>query len=117
MKQSKGGAIGLQLTQAIAKIVMQIWEDKMIMMMKENKIDVYMFRKYVDDVNIILEALGMGVRWCDNEKRMKWMQEWEEEDKESNIPRDQITMREMVRMSNSLYPWIQFTMDVESVNK
>ena len=98
MKQTEGGAIGLQLTQAIARIVMEVWEQRIRKLMKENEINVYLIRKYVDDVNLILQALGYGVRWEGG--RMRWREEWEEEDRQGGLPRDQLTMREIQKMSN-----------------
>ena len=41
----------------------------------------YMFSKYVDDVNLVLVALGLGVRWDPQKRDMVWKEQWEIEDK------------------------------------
>ena len=71
--QAKGGPIGLRLTGVVARIVMDHWAAKFREMAKANSITIYMFKKYVDDVNLLFESLGVGTRW--NGTKMEWRKE------------------------------------------
>ena len=110
--QAEGGPIGLRLTGAVARTVMDYWAKKFREMAKQNKMTLYMFKKYVDDVNLVMETLGRGYRW--NGKAMEWKQEWEEEDKSSGEEYDTMTMREVRKMSDSILPFINFKEEVAS---
>ena len=68
--QAEGGAIGLRLTGIVARIVMDYWATKFREMARENNITLYLMKKYVDDVNVLMEALGCGIRW--NGEKMEW---------------------------------------------
>ena len=71
----EGRAIGLRLTGVIAKVAMHRWCRRMNDLMDEELMKIYIFTKYVDDIQIAVENTGPGVRWCKTEKRMKWKQE------------------------------------------
>ena len=60
-RQTKGGAIGLHITGSLARICMDNWATLMKMKMEDNLIKWYLMEKYVDDVNWVLELLGLGV--------------------------------------------------------
>ena len=53
--QRRGGAIGGELTQVVARVVMDKWMELFKEKMTQNKINIYLAKKYVDDVNLILE--------------------------------------------------------------
>ena len=48
---------------------MDMWLEKVDEKIKENQLDVYMNEVYVDDNDLLLEALEEGTRW--NGKRWK----------------------------------------------
>ena len=50
-----------------------------------------MLKKYVDNVNVILDALGVRVRWSG--EKIEWREELQEKDKKSKIPTYQRTMK------------------------
>ena len=110
--QAEGGAIGLRLTGIVARIVMDYWATKFREMARENNITLYLMKKYVDDVNVLMEALGCGIRW--NGEKMEWKAEWEAEDKAGSEEDDKRTMREIRKMSGSILPFIQFKEEVAS---
>ena len=102
----------LRLTGVVARIVMDYWAKKIKEMAADNNITLYMLKKYVDDVNLILEALNIGHRW--NGTAMEWRKEWEEEDKKNGEMDDKRTMREIRKMSNSVLPFVNFKEEVAS---
>ena len=110
--QAAGGPIGLRLTGAVARVVMDYWAKRFREMARENNLTIYMFKKYVDDVNVVMEALGSGYRW--NGETMEWKKEWEEEDRNGGEEYDKITMREVRKMSDSILPFIKFKEEVAS---
>ena len=110
--QAEGGPIGLRLTGVVARIVMDYWARKFKELVKANNLTIYMFRKYVDDINLVMEALGIGYRW--NGEQMEWKKEWENEDLEKGEEVDKRTMREVRKMSDSILPFIKFKEEVAS---
>ena len=51
--QACGGPIGLRLTGVVARVIMDYWARKFRKLVDENELTVYMFKKYVDDVNLV----------------------------------------------------------------
>ena len=110
-KQGGGGAIGLHLTGAVARVCMDLWGEGMRILMEENLVRVYLFEKYVDDINWLLEALGLGVRWDRVRKCLVWSEQWEEEDIKGGNTQSRVTMTAMVEMANTVCDYITFTGD------
>ena len=54
--QKQGGAIGLELTGEIAGVFMSWWDRKMRSVIEENGIKTVMYKRYVDDINLIVEV-------------------------------------------------------------
>ena len=52
--QRRGGAIGGELTQVVARVVMDKWMEMFKEKMLQNNTKIYLGKKYVDDVNITL---------------------------------------------------------------
>ena len=53
-QKEEGGAIGLEITGEIAGVFMQWWDKQMNMKLEENGVRVKMYKRYVDDINIIV---------------------------------------------------------------
>ena len=53
--QKQGGAIGLELTGEIAGVFMSWWDKEMRKKMNENNIEVVLYKRYVDDINMVIE--------------------------------------------------------------
>ena len=69
--QSKGGGIGDKLAQAAARLVM-IWFDRQLLRALEDaKIEVSLYKRYVDDGNFKLPAIEEGFVWDKNSKSLK----------------------------------------------
>ena len=62
-KQIDGGPIGLRVTGSIAKIVMIWFDKKLLVSLKVLKIQVLMYKRYVDDANLVLRALTKGLQF------------------------------------------------------
>ena len=50
---------------------MEMFKEKML----QNNTKIYLGKKYVDDVNLILGALKAGTKW--NGDSLEWRKEWE----------------------------------------
>ena len=53
--QKQGGAIGLELTGEIAGVFMSWWDKEMKKKMSEKNIEVVLYKRYVDDINMVIE--------------------------------------------------------------
>ena len=69
-RQQTGGGIGARITGVIARILMDIWTDKISQILEDNNINVYLLAKYVDDVNIATSLAKEGSTW--NKEGEKW---------------------------------------------
>ena len=114
-KQQEGLGIGSDLTRAVARLVMLDWDQKFCNLAAENKIKLYMYNRYVDDTANGARELAPGMRWGEEEGYMIFLPHMVEEDKE--VASDIRTMREVVRMGNSIDPTIQLTGDCPSLNE
>ena len=57
-RQAEGGPIGLELTGVVADIVMTWYDKKFINIAGSGGLVVHMYKRYVDDVNMVVEAIG-----------------------------------------------------------
>ena len=55
-RQRKGGAIGLEMTGELAGVFMMWWDRRMRESLREAGINVQMYKRYVDDINIVLKT-------------------------------------------------------------
>ena len=53
-QQNEGGAIGLEMTGEIAGVFMQWWDKQMKRKLEGNGFQIKMYKRYVDDINIIV---------------------------------------------------------------
>lgn len=52
LRQVTSGGIGARVTGVVARVLMDVWVDRLARKFKENKIFLYMLAKYVDDINL-----------------------------------------------------------------
>ena len=50
-RQEKGGSIGLDLTGVIAEIYMSWWDGQLAIRLREHRIYILFYTRYVDDAN------------------------------------------------------------------
>ena len=69
---------------------------------------------YVDDYNFVFHILPSGMRWKDDEKKMEIEQNLIEQD--MTMADDVRSMKEIIKMANSICPTLQFTGDCPGAN-
>ena len=86
-KQSRGGPIGLELTGVIADLVM-IWFDKhFIKAAEEAGINIVLFKRYVDDVNLAVKLTTDFYKESETETEMEGrLAEWLKQIADSILP-------------------------------
>ena len=110
--QTKGGAIGLKITQALARIYMLWWDGQFLKLAERAGAKIAMYKRYVDDTNIIVEGLEPEKRWSAEHKKLVMEQDKIEEDEvECNDVR---TGRELRKMANTVASFIQWEEAVPS---
>ena len=113
-KQVEGLAIGLDLSRAVGRLVMLEWDQKFLKLARDNQLNIYMYKRYVDGSAEGMEALKPGLRWSEEERRIILHPHLIEEDLE--LEPDLRSMREVVNMGNSIYNMVQLTGDCPSEN-
>ena len=88
-KQNDGGPIGLELTGDIAQIFMMWFDCILLEKLKENNIIVEMYKRYVDDINFVIQKLTQN----DNEESV---------------------MEKVRQIGNNIHPSIQLEVDYPS---
>ena len=94
-QQNKGGPIGLELTGVIAQILMSWWDERLIEKMKANNMNVWVYSRYVDDINVVVSRKG-------------------EEQEPTGESEDEICMKKIVALGNEIHPSIQLEVDYPS---
>ena len=92
-KQPKGGAIGVGVAGDVATLFMVWYDRKLLQSLRECRIDMQLFARYVDDINIVAKRIP-----CED----------------SSEPPDKTTMLEIQRIANNIHDSIQVTVDYPS---
>ena len=69
--------IGARLAGVVARIDMDNWEEIILRELERLKIEVYLFTKYIVDVNMALLVIPKGWRWIKHVKdgcKLEWIQ-------------------------------------------
>ena len=113
-RQRKGGAIGMRLTGVVARCYMLWWDKKLSAKLVEAGVRERMRSRYVDDGNMYAERVEKGWRWEERTGRMRYCEEWAEEEEE--MEDDEKTMIEVKRIGESISRAIKLTIDTPSRN-
>ena len=54
-RQEEGGSIGLDLTGVIAEVYMSWWDKQLVAILHEDRIFMIFYKRYVDDINLVLD--------------------------------------------------------------
>ena len=116
-RQIGGGAIGLKLTGAIAKVFMVWWCREFGQTLRAAAsvnvgFELYMHKFYVDDHNLVMEEMPPGSRF--REKKIEIVPE--EVDADSQLPGDQRTALVLRDVANSICEFTTFKTDCPSAN-
>ena len=110
--QSKGGPIGLQLTGVLAQLFMVWWDRQFKIKMDENGLRLRMYKRYVDDVNVIVNAPRSGLKFVESEDRV--IQDEDIVEQELAIKADKRCMNLVQKIGNSIHPSISLEVDYPS---
>ena len=97
-RQTKGGPIGLELTGDIAQIYMVWWDKELKKRLYESNIILLLYKRYVDDINMIIN-------------KMKAISNKRDEEEDKNI------MDKVRQIANSIHESIQIETDTPAQNK
>ena len=95
-RQEEGGSIGLDLTGVIAEIYMSWWDGQLVVLLREERMFTLFYKRYVDDINLILKIEGMEVEETTTE------------------PRDKLIMERVREIANTIHSNIKATCDYGS---
>ncbi|PFX15321.1 Transposon Ty3-G Gag-Pol polyprotein [Stylophora pistillata] len=109
-KQIRGGPIGLKLTGVLAQIFMIWWDEKFATRLNELAIVMKMNKRYVDDINMAVQATPVGMRYKDGKTHMDERSVAEDQ----GISDDERTMTLIKQIGNDIHPSIQLEIDYPS---
>ena len=117
--QLDGGPIGLKLSGALAKVVMLSWSRRFKSLTSSAladsaHFDLYMLLFYVDDTMAAAEEVEPGSRFVKEEGKVKVVEEEVEADR--LVAGDLRTARVLSDIGNSIFNFLQFTVDCPSSN-
>jgi hypothetical protein len=101
--QQDGGQIRLEVTQALARVVMRKIDKLIKMKFDEEKIVMNMYGRYIDDANFVVVPPPLGTRVEDGKLVVKM----EKVEKDRGEERDRRTARILRELTNGLSPMIQ----------
>ena len=115
--QLEGGPIGLKLSGALAKVVMLSWSRKFKTILSAAleefaHFNLYLLLFYVDDTGVAVEELEPGCRFIKEEGKVRVIEEEVEGDR--RMPGDLRTAKVLADVANSIFDYIQFTVDCPS---
>ena len=115
-RQKSGGPIGLRITMACSRMVMQDWGEQYQSILLKADLKITLLKSYVDDIRKACSLLKMGTRFEPEMKIFTWNREWEEEDrllKEQGETKDARMARVCQPAMDSIIPDLKFTTEIE----
>ena len=107
-RQTEGGAIGSDLTGEEARLYMLLWDNKLVGKCKDLGILMDLYKRYVDDMTIVMRAIGKG--WSYNRKKKILEYSDQQYLKDLSLTPTQKTAAVMVEISNAINGNIQVTL-------
>ena len=106
-RQSDGEPIGLELSGALGRVFMHIWDRKFLSLLEKStrniEWDLHFMKRYVDDTNAVTDVMPAGARFEKGKIRIK--PEYVESDE--GIDDDVRTAKVIQEVANSIFPFIQ----------
>ena len=91
--QKDDGGFGIELTGHLAKGVMVTWDQKFRRRLEELVVGILMYKRYIDDMNMVMEAVGRVMRYNKERRCLEEVEEGAELEEEASDKR----MFEMIR--------------------
>ena len=110
-KQTKGGPIGLKLTGVLAQIFMMWWGKEFAARLDEMSVVVRMNKRYVDDINLAVQATPPGMRYENGQTYVDESSIIED----GRVSSDERTMALIKQVGNDIHPSIQLEVDYHRV--
>jgi len=110
-KQTKGGPIGLKLTGVLAQSFMIWWDKEFAARLDEMSVVVRMNKRYVDDINLAVQATPPGLRYKNGQT---YVDESSVTEDGRRVGSDERTMAFIKRVGNDIHPSIQLEVDYPS---
>ena len=110
----------MELAGAMARVVMLWWDRKFLKLAELNHVEIFMYKRYIDDENMALKPLPPGTRWVQG----PWLERFGGKmvvdenlvEEDELLPEDMRTMVEVRKMADSICTMIQFEEDYASKN-
>lgn len=105
--QSKGGRIGLELTGVLAQLFMIWWDGQFLRKMEENGLRLRMYRRFVDDIDVIINGAKAGLRYVEG----KVTKDGNVIELGQDVEADKRSMLLVQSIGNSIHPPIEIQVD------
>ena len=114
-RQISGGPIGDVLTQAIARHMGNEFDEKYNIKLKSLNIRTELYQRYADDIDLVVRSVGRRLKFCPEAGTMieKTANEILEED---NVEEDEITMKVMKTIADTIMKHIETEYDCPSLH-
>ena len=111
--QAKGGPIGLRCTGEMAECYMVDWDKRLKIELKKYGIELDIFSRFKDDINIVTESLEKGSKLFDGNIIIDEAKKKLDEEKSDSC----ITMEIIKEIAESIDPMIRLTVDTPCKHK
>ena len=108
--QQAGAGIGNQASEKIGRLLLKRFDRKFLAKTGKLKVELDLYKRYVDDVTAVLASLDPGVRYKDG----KMVKKQELVAQDEVVGADKRTLDELVKVADSIYECINFTADCPS---
>ena len=112
-KQTDGSAIGLDISVETASLYMSSWDATFLSRLNRLGIKTELYKRYVDDIVIILRGINQGWYYCVRKKKLVYDPEHPSKD----TPEDKRTVLMLQEIVNQIDDNIQMTCDTPSDNQ
>ena len=107
-RQTKGGAIGSELTGELAKIYMLRWDAKFLIKIQQLGLKQILYKRYVDDILVMISEVCEGLKYSVASDTLVLDNDQEVLDTQSSC--EAVTVRVMLEIANSIDADIQLTL-------
>ena len=114
-RQSSGGPIGDVLTQAIARHMGNEFDQRFKKLMEDANVKAELYQRYADDIDLVTRSVGRSVKFCP--LAGKFVSKSDDEiAAELNMEEDEITMKELKHIADTIMENIETECDYPSAH-